>query len=81
MISTVGAFLLAGSTVFLFWNMLWSRKYGKIAGSNPWEAWTLEWATSSPPPVYNFAQVPPVHGARPLWDLHHPGQQDRYLNT
>jgi cytochrome c oxidase subunit I len=80
MISTVGAFLLAGSTIFIFWNMLWSRKHGSIAGANPWEAWTLEWATSSPPPLYNFAQIPPVHGPRPLWDLHHPDQQDRYLN-
>jgi heme/copper-type cytochrome/quinol oxidase subunit 1 len=80
MISTLGSFLLAGSSVFLFWNMLRSRKRGNIAGPNPWEAWTLEWATSSPPPLYNFAQIPPIHGPRPLWDLHHPEQQDRYLN-
>ncbi len=80
MISTIGAFILGASTLFLFWNFFWSRKHGAIAGANPWEAWTLEWATSSPPPVYNFAQIPPVHGARPLWDLKHPEQQDRYLN-
>lgn len=80
MISTVGAFVLGISTLFLFWNFLWSRKQGVAAGENPWDAWTLEWATSSPPPVYNFAQIPPVHGPRPLWDLKHPDQQDRDLN-
>lgn len=80
MISTIGAFILGISTLFLFWNFMWSRKHGLPAGENPWEAWTLEWATSSPPPVYNFAQIPPVHGPRPLWDLKHPEQQDRDLN-
>ena len=80
MISTVGAFILGVATLFLFWNFFWSFKHGAIAGANPWEAWTLEWATSSPPPVYNFAQIPPVHGPRPLWDLKHPDRQDRYMN-
>ena len=80
MISTVGAFVLGVSTLFLFWNFIWSRKHGICAGENPWEAWTLEWATPSPPPVYNFAQIPPVYGPRPLWDLKHPDQQDRDLN-
>jgi cytochrome c oxidase subunit I len=80
LISTVGAFVLGISTLFLFWNFIWSRKRGAPAGENPWDAWTLEWATSSPPPVYNFAQIPPVIGPRPLWDLKHPDQQDRDLN-
>jgi cytochrome c oxidase subunit 1/cytochrome c oxidase subunit I+III len=79
MISTCGAFMLGASTMPLLWNFIWSRKHGKVAGDNPWQAWTLEWATASPPPVYNFAQVPAVHGPRPLWDLHHPDQQDRYM--
>lgn len=80
MISSVGAFLLGGSTLFLFANMWWSLRHGEPAGDNPWEAWTLEWATSSPPPLYNFAQIPPVHGPRPLWDLHHPHEQDHMLD-
>jgi len=47
-----------------------------MAGDNPWRAWTLEWATSSPPPLENFKRLPPVRGRRPLWDLAHPENPD-----
>jgi cytochrome c oxidase subunit I+III len=53
------------------WNVLRSLRHGQPAGDNPWHAWTLEWATSSPPPSYNFAALPPIRSARPLWDLQH----------
>jgi cytochrome c oxidase subunit I len=49
---------------------------GRLAGDNPWEAWTLEWATPSPPPPYNFAVIPTVTSRRPLWDLAHPEDPD-----
>ena len=57
-------------------NILWSLKYGKPAGDDPWDAWTLEWATHSPPPSYNFDVVPDVHSRRPLWDVKHPDDPD-----
>jgi cytochrome c oxidase subunit 1 len=49
---------------------------GKLAGNDPWDAWTLEWSTSSPPPEYNFASIPVVRSRRPLWDLKHPEDPD-----
>jgi cytochrome c oxidase subunit I len=76
LISTIGAFVLGISVLFLMANLWRSRKTGDIAGDNPWDAWTLEWATTSPPPSYNFAEVPPVLSRRPLWDMHHPDEAD-----
>jgi cytochrome c oxidase subunit 1 len=46
------------------------------AGPDPWNAWTLEWSTSSPPPAYNFLTLPEVRSRRPLWDLKHPDDPD-----
>jgi len=58
--------------LIFFWNMAYSFVKGKIAGDNPWDAWTLEWACSSPPPPENFDRLPPIRSRRPLWDLTHP---------
>jgi len=69
--STISAFVLAFSIVLFFYNMVRSFIKGEIAGDNPWEAWTLEWATTSPPHPENFDRLPPVHSRRPLWDLTH----------
>src|SRR5271167_1583540 len=62
----------------LFWvvNSVWSYFKGKAAGNDPWDAWTLEWSTTSPPPEYNFATIPVVRSRRPLWDLKHPEDPD-----
>ena len=76
LIVTIGVlFQAAGILVFLF-NLAWSFLRGEVAGSDPWDAWTLEWSTTSPPPVYNYAVIPTVRSRRPLWDLKHPDDPD-----
>jgi cytochrome c oxidase subunit I len=76
LIVTIGvAFQAAGVLVFV-WNLLRSGLRGPAAGKDPWDAWTLEWSTSSPPPEYNFATAPVVRSRRPLWDLKHPEDPD-----
>jgi len=76
LLSTIGAFVLGVAVLVLVWNVWASVRSGAIAGDNPWNAWTLEWAATSPPPEHNFEQLPPVRGRRPLWDLAHPDAQD-----
>ncbi len=62
-------------SIFVF-NVLHSVFKGMKAGDDPWDGWTLEWATSSPPPEYNFEKLPVVRSGRPLWDLKHPQDPD-----
>jgi cytochrome c oxidase subunit 1 len=76
MIVTIGAFIQAIAVIVFVVNLVLSHFKGKLAGNDPWDAWTLEWATTSPPPSYNFADEPMVRSARPLWDLKHPEDPD-----
>jgi cytochrome c oxidase subunit I len=69
--------LIQGIAVLIFaWNLIRSYLHGEEAGNDPWDAWTLEWSTPSPPPAYNFAEDPVVRSRRPLWDLKHPQDPD-----
>jgi cytochrome c oxidase subunit I len=76
LIVSVGVlFQAAGILVFIV-NLLRSSFTGRRAGSDPWDAWTLEWLLPSPPPAYNFAVIPVVSSRRPLWDAKHPDDPD-----
>jgi cytochrome c oxidase subunit 1 len=75
-LSTLGALLQVPSFFLFVVNLLVSLRYGRPAGDDPWNGWTLEWATTSPPPAYNFEVVPAVRSHRPLWDLKHPDDPD-----
>jgi cytochrome c oxidase subunit 1 len=80
-LTTIGAAIQASSFVVFIYNLFASLRNGRPAGDDPWDAWTLEWSTTSPPPSYNFEEVPTVRSRRPLWDLKHPDDPDwRYEN-
>ena len=68
LVASGGAVLLALGGMMLIVNVVRSYWRGSLAGDNPWNADTLEWGTSSPPPVYNFLHVPIVEGPNALWD-------------
>jgi cytochrome c oxidase subunit 1 len=68
LVSTIGAYLFALGVLISIVNFFWSRARRVEAGPNPWNAGTLEWATTSPPQPYNFAAMPVVHSRYPLWD-------------
>jgi cytochrome c oxidase subunit I len=75
-VESVGAFIIALGVLIFIINLVISFRSGARAGADPWDAWTLEWATSSPPQEYNFLKTPVVRSRRPLWDLKHPDDQD-----
>ncbi|MBM3935223.1 MAG: cytochrome c oxidase subunit I [SAR202 cluster bacterium] len=73
LVSSVGSFTLAFGVLIFIVNFFYSLIKGKQAGADPWDARTLEWSIPSPPPEYNFAQIPVVHGRDPLWEQKHGG--------
>ncbi len=68
-IATVGFAVQALSMVLFVVNAVQSLRRPRTAGADPWHAYTLEWATTSPPPEHNFDWLPPVRSERPVFDL------------
>ena len=76
LVISIGGLIQGIAIAILVYNLVHSYFKGREAGQDPWDAWTLEWATPSPPPAYNFAVEPVVASRRPLWDLKHPDDPD-----
>jgi cytochrome c oxidase subunit I len=68
LLSSIGGVVVALAVLLFVINGIWSLYRGAIAPDNPWDAASLEWAVSSPPPVYNFEHIPVVESRTPLWD-------------
>ncbi|TMK93700.1 MAG: cytochrome c oxidase subunit I [Actinobacteria bacterium] len=75
---SLASFGLGASTVVFLYNMIWSWRFGPPAGGNPWRALTLEWQVSSPPPIFNFDEIPQVVGSPYEYGV--PGARHAVLN-
>jgi cytochrome c oxidase subunit 1 len=71
-LSTLGSLVLAAGVLLFVWAVWSSLRRREPAGDDPWGGYSLEWATSSPPPEHNFETLPPIRSERPAFDLHHP---------
>ena len=67
LIASIGAFVLASGVLVFIVNAIWALRAGVVAGDNPWGADSLEWSVPSPPPNYNFHNIPVVQGRYPIW--------------
>jgi len=68
LVSTIGGYILAVGILVFVYNVFSSLRRGRVAGDDPWDGRTLEWAIPSPPPHYNFAEIPVVHGRDAFWE-------------
>jgi cytochrome c oxidase subunit I+III len=68
LIESIGAYMIALGLLMVVANLVRSWLRGPPAGNDPWDGATLEWSTTSPPPAYNYAVIPKVSSAYPMWD-------------
>jgi cytochrome c oxidase subunit 1 len=68
MLASMGAIFMTVGLLLFIVNFFQSKATGRLAGTDPWKAGTLEWAVPSPPPAYNFLELPTVNGREALWD-------------
>jgi cytochrome c oxidase subunit 1 len=76
LVTSLGVVVQGAGILCFIAAILWAFRRPEPAGDDPWDAWTLEWSTTSPPPEYNFDELPEVKSRRPLWDLKHPEDPD-----
>jgi cytochrome c oxidase subunit I len=72
LVSTIGSFVMAVAVLVFLWDLWSSFRRRTPAGDDPWGGYSLEWATTSPPPEHNFDRLPAIRSERPAFDLHHP---------
>ena len=72
LMATFGAFTIAVAIMVFLWNFITTLRSGEKAGDDPWDAYTLEWDTTSPPKPYNFPVIPTVRSRRPFFDKKNP---------
>jgi heme/copper-type cytochrome/quinol oxidase subunit 1 len=76
LLATIGAFLIAIGVMVFIWNFVKTLRSGEKCGSDPWDAFTLEWDTASPPKSYNFLTLPIVRSRRPFYEKKNPDTAD-----
>jgi cytochrome c oxidase subunit 1 len=77
LVSTIGSYLMAVAAITFLVNVFLAFRRKVPAGDNPWDGYTLEWFTSSPPPEHNFHSLPTIRSERPVFDYHHPEVREK----